>query len=428
MIQTIKNFIIAWGSIFKGSAKYYLWLAFLAGLMAVGVHAYIGQAEHGLIMTAMRDQVSWGFYISNFTFLVGVAAAAVLLVVPSYVHHDKPIKEIVIFAEMMAITALLMCIMFIMTDLGQPLRVWHILPPPIGLMHWPSSLLAWDVLALNSYLFLNIIVVFYVLYKLSRGEHYKMKSFVGFLIYLSIPVAVSIHTVTAFLYNAGFSRPFWGDAILAPKFIAGALSSGPALMLLVFQVLRKVTDVKIEDKTLFRIATFITYALAIDLFFIGSEVFVSFYPGTAESASIHYLFFGLHGQTNLVPYIWTSVIATVVAFVLILNKGTREKFVTLNTACVLMIVGIYLEKGMGLVIPGFTPDVLGEIYQYTPTATELMVSLGVWAFGAMVYTLLVKFALPVYTGKLRFASSGKEDIHEVKVVRPHVEEVPEEQA
>ncbi len=427
MIQTIKNFFIAWGSIFKGSAKYYLWLAFLAVLMGLGVHAYIGQAEHGLIMTAMRDQVSWGFYISNFTFLVGVAAAAVLLVVPAYVHHDKPIKEIVLFAELMAITALIMCILFIMTDLGQPLRVWHILPPPIGMMHWPSSLLAWDVLALNSYLFLNIIITFYVMYKLSRGEHYNMKSFIGFLIYLSIPVAVSIHTVTAFLYNAAFSRPFWSAAILAPRFIAGALSSGPALMLLVFQVLRKVSDVKVENKTIFRIATFIAYAMAINLFFTVSDLFKSFYPGTAESISIHYLFFGLHGQTNLVPYAWTSLITSVVGFVLILNKKTRENLVTLNTACVLMIVGIYIEKGMGLVIPGFTPDVLGEIYQYTPTATELLVSLGVWATGAMIYTFLCKFAIPVYTGKLRFAVAGKEP-HEVRVVRPHVEEIPEERA
>ncbi len=427
MIQTIKNFIIAWGSIFKGSAKYYLWLAFLAFLMAIGVHAYIGQAEHGLIMTAMRDQVSWGFYISNFTFLVGVAAAAVLLVIPAYVHHDKSIKEIVLFGELMAITAIVMCIMFIMTDLGQPLRVWHILPPPIGLMHWPSSLLAWDVLVLNGYLFLNIIIAFYILYKLSRGEHYNMKSFVGFLIYLSIPAAISIHTVTAFLYNAAFSRPFWSASILAPRFIASALCSGPALMLLVFQVVRKVTDVKIEDKAIFKVATLITYAMAVNLFFLGAEVFQSFYSGTAETASIHYLFFGYNGQTNLVPYIWTAVISNITAFLLILNPKTRENFVTLNVACVLMIVGIYLEKGMGLVIPGFTPDALGEIYQYTPTATELLVSLGVWAMGAMIYTFLLKFAIPVYTGKLRFASSGKEAIHEVKAVRPHVEEVPEEQ-
>ena len=426
MIETIKNFFIAWLQIFKGGAKYYLWLAFLACLMAVGAYAYIGQAERGLIMTAMRDQVSWGFYISNFTFLVGVAAAAVLLVIPAYVHHDKPIKEIVLFGELLAITAILMCIMFIMTDLGQPLRVWHILPPPIGMMHWPSSLLAWDVLVLNGYLCLNVIIAFYVLYKMSRGEHYNMKSFIGFLIYLSIPTAISIHTVTAFLYNAAFARPFWSASILAPRFIASALCSGPALMLIVFQVIRKVTDVKIENKAIFKIATLITYAMAVNLFFLAVEVFQTFYSGTAETASIHYLFFGLDGHTNLVPYIWTAVTMNVTAFLLILNPKTRENFVTLNIACVLMIAGVYLEKGMGLVIPGFTPDVLGEIYEYTPTATELLVSLGVWATGAMIYTLLLKFAIPVYTGKLRFASREKGGAQsEVSVIRPSIQDTTE---
>ncbi|MDA8155918.1 MAG: polysulfide reductase NrfD [Actinomycetota bacterium] len=424
MVQATKNFFIAWLSIFKGGPKYYLWLAFLACLMGVGVYAYIGQAEHGLIMTAMRDQVSWGFYISNFTFLVGVAAAAVLLVIPAYVHNHQPIKKIVLFGELMAITAIIMCILFIMTDLGQPLRVWHILPPPIGMMHWPTSLLAWDVLVLNGYFILNVIIAFYVMYKYAHGEHYEMKSVIGFLIYLSIPAAISIHTVTAFLYNAAFSRPFWSASILAPRFIASALCSGPALMLLVFQVLRKVTDVEIEDKAIFRVATLITYAMAVNLFFLLAEVFGSFYPGTAESVNIHYLFFGIDGQTNLVKYIWTAVACNVTAFVLILNPKTREKFATLNFALVLMIVGIYLEKGMGLVIPGFTPDVLGEIYQYTPTATELLVSLGVWATGAMIYTFLVKFAIPIHTGKLRFASGE----HAVTAKRAVIDDVTSEKA
>ena len=408
MVQATKHFFIAGLEIFKGGAKYYLWLAFLACLMAVGAYAYIGQAEHGLIMTAMRDQVSWGFYISNFTYLVGVAAAAVLLVIPAYVHNHQPIRKIVLFGELMAITAITMCILFIMVDLGQPLRVWHILPPPIGMMHWPTSLLAWDVLVLNGYFILNVIIAFYIMYKYAHGEHYEMKSFIGVLIFLSIPAAISIHTVTAFLYNAAFARSFWSASILAPRFIASALCSGPALMLLVFQVLRKVTDVEIEDKALFRVATLITYAMAVNLFFLGVEIFQSFYSGTEESLSIRYLFFGLDGKTNLVPYIWTAITCNITAFILILNPKTREKFITLNIACVLMIVGIYLEKGMGMVIPGFTPDVLGEIYEYTPTATELLVSLGIWATGAMIYTILVKFAVPIHTGKLRFGTNKGE--------------------
>ncbi len=237
MPYIIKNFFIALKEVFIGSRRYYCWLAFLSLLILLGASAYVEQSGRGLIITAMRDQVSWGFYISNFTFLVGVAAAAVLLVIPAYVYNFKPIKEIVLFGELLAITAITMCILFIMADMGQPLRVWHILPV-IGAMHFPASLLAWDVVVLNGYLAINTIIAFYVLYRLSIGKEYKM-SVIGPLILLSIPWAVSIHTVTAFLYNGLSARPFWNASILAPRFLASAFCSGPAIMIVLFQIIRK---------------------------------------------------------------------------------------------------------------------------------------------------------------------------------------------
>ncbi|HKN19351.1 MAG TPA: NrfD/PsrC family molybdoenzyme membrane anchor subunit, partial [Dissulfurispiraceae bacterium] len=207
MTYVIKNFFIALREVFVGTKKYYCWIGFLLFLILLGASSYVDQFNRGLITTAMRDQVSWGFYISNFTYLVGVAAAAVLLVIPAYLYHFKPIKEIVLFGELLAITAITMCLLFIMADMGQPLRAWHILPF-IGKMHFPASLLAWDVVVLNGYLAINTIIAFYVLYRLSIGKEYKM-SVIGPLILLSIPWAVSIHTVTAFLYNGLSARPFW---------------------------------------------------------------------------------------------------------------------------------------------------------------------------------------------------------------------------
>ncbi len=413
MILMIKNFFIALRQIFIGSKVYYLWLAFLGFFIVLGTSAYIDQLNRGLIITAMRDQVSWGLYISNFTFLVGVAAAAVLLVIPAYIYHFKPIKEIVLFGELLAITAITMCILFIMVDMGQPLRVWHILPF-IGKMNFPASLLAWDVIVLNGYLAINVAISFYVLYQLSIGKEYKM-SIIGPLIILSIPWAVSIHTVTAFLYNGLPARPFWNASILAPRFLASAFCSGPALMIVLFQVLRKLSDVEIENRALFKIAELIAYAMGLNLFLLGAEIFKEFYSGSIHSFPIKYLYFGLHGHDNLVPWIWFATILNISAFFLFLFPKTRENFTTLNMACIFVIMGVYIEKGMGLIIPGFVPGTLGEIYEYSPTTPEILVTMGIWAIGAMIYTLLLKFAIPIYTGKVRFISKERQQsVHPVR--------------
>ncbi len=405
MGSLVKNFFIASRQIFIGDRSYYLWMAFLSVFIILGFSAYIDQLNRGLITTAMRDQVSWGLYISNFTFLVGVAAAAVLLVVPAYIYHFKPIKEIVLFGELLSITAIIMCLLFIMADMGQPLMAWHLLPL-VGTMNFPASLLAWDVIVLNGYLAINSIIVFYVLYRLSIGKEYSM-SVIGPLIILSIPWAISIHTVTAFLYNGLSSRPFWNASILAPRFLASAFCSGPAIMLILFQIIRKRSEVKIDNKAIFKIAELIVYAMAINLFLLGAEAFKEFYSGSVHSASMTYLYVGLHGKTGLVPWMWAASFFNITAFFIFLFPKTRENFTTLNIGCVLIIIGVYIEKGMGLIVPGFIPDTLGEIYEYSPTTSEIIVTVGIWAIGALIYTLLLKFAVPIYTGKLRFETKER---------------------
>lgn len=404
MARIIRNFFIALRQIVVGDKRYYAWLVFLGLFIIIGVNSYVDQLQRGLISTAMRDQVSWGFYISNFTFLVGVAAAAVLLVIPAYIYNFTPIKEIVLFGELLAITAITMCILFIMVDLGQPLRVWHLLPF-IGTMNFPASLLAWDVVVLNGYLAINTVIVFYVLYRLSIGKEYKM-SVIGPLIILSIPWAVSIHTVTAFLYNGLSARPFWNASILAPRFLASAFCSGPAIMLILFQLIRRYSEVQIENRAIFKIAELIAYAMAINLFLLGAEVFKEFYSGSIHSTPIEYLYFGLHGKARLVPWIWFATFLNISAFFLFLLPKTRENFTTLNMACVFVIIGVYIEKGMGLVTPGFVPDSLGEVYEYSPTTQEILVAIGIWAIGAMLYTFLLKLAVPIYTGRVRFGTVG----------------------
>jgi len=398
----IKNFFIVLKQVTVGNKYYYAWVGFLGLLIFVGAVSYGTQLQKGLIISAMRDQVSWGFYISNFTFLVGLAAAGVLLVVPAYIYNFKPIKEIVLFGELMAVAAISMCIMFVVIDMGRIDRLWHVVPF-IGKMNFPASLLAWDIIVLNGYLAINLFISFYALYQMAHNREYSLQ-IIKPLIILSIPWAISIHTVTAFLFNGLSARPFWNASILAPRFLAGAFCSGPAVMIIIFLIVRKVSKVEIDNKAIFKIAELVAYAMGINLFLLAAEFFKEFYSGSIHLAPMKYLYFGLHGHNGLVPWMWAAMIFNITAFFLFLSPKTRENMFTLIIACVLIIIGVYIEKGMGLTVPGFVPGTLGEIYEYTPTFIEKAVTVGVWATGALIYTLLLKFAIPVYTGELRFYS------------------------
>jgi molybdopterin-containing oxidoreductase family membrane subunit len=376
-------------------------------LILWGTVAYVEQLQNGLVVTNMRDQVSWAFYIGNFTFLVGVAAAAVLLVVPAYVYHWKPIKEIAILGELLAISAIIMCLLFVTVDIGRPERFWHLIPA-IGSLNVPSSLLGWDVLVLNAYLVLNVVIVTHLLFRAFYKRPYA-KSFAVPLILLSIPLAISIHTVTAFVYNGMPARPFWNASILAPRFLASAFCSGPAIMLILFQVLQRTTKIEIKDEAIWKIAELMAYAMFLNLFLFSAEVFREYYSGTAHILHSQYLYSGLHGHNALVPYAWASVICSVFAFILFLIPATRKNFVTLNIGCLLIYGGVYIEKGMAMVIPGLTPDTLGEIYEYAPTMVEIRIGAAIFSIGFLVFTLLCKVAVPIIIGDFSIDSLNEKE-------------------
>ena len=382
-----------------GGKAYFLWLAGLGLSILVGVVAYYHQATTGLIATNIRDQVSWAFYIGNFTFLVGVAAAAVLLVIPAYVYHWGPIKEVVLLGELLAISALAMCLLFIQVDMGRPDRLLHMMPG-LGTPNWPRSLLTWDALVLNVYLVLNVTVVLYILFQAYNGREPAKKILVP-LVLISIPVSISTHTVTAFLYNGMAARPYWNASILAPRFIASAFCSGPAVMIVLFQVLRKTAKIPIKDEAIWKVAELMAYAMFFNLFLLGAEVFKEFYSAKEELVHTQYLWFGLGEHKALVPYAWLSLVASVAAFFIFIVPRLRTNWVWLNVGCLLIWAGVYIEKGMGLVIPGMTPDTLGEIYEYTPTVTEWSIALGIFGVGFLVLTILVKISVPILVGTFK---------------------------
>lgn len=386
---------------FEGDWRYYVWMGLLTAICLLGLNAYAKQLVHGLVITDMSDQVSWGVYIANFTFLVGVAAAAVMLVIPVYVYKNEELHDLVIFGELLAVAAILMCLAFVTVDLGRPDRFWHLIPG-IGKFNFPGSMLSWDVIVLNGYLLLNVHICGYLIYCRYQDKKPSPWFYIPF-VFIAMVWAISIHTVTAFLYVGLGGRPFWNSAVVGPRFIASAFTAGPALIILALQVIRRVTDYRIPDRALLTLRSIVQVSMLINVFLLLNELFKEFYTGNLHVASAKYLYFGLHGLSGLVPWIWTAIVFNLTAMVLLLLPLSR-KLRWLDLACVLAIVGIWIEKGMGLVIPGFVPSPLGEIVEYLPTLNETLICLGIWAFGLLCYTVFLRMSVPVLEGKLSQAN------------------------
>jgi Ni/Fe-hydrogenase subunit HybB-like protein len=558
MIQATRNFSVFLSRCariaFVGDWRYFAWMGLLTVFCLFGLNAYCKQLVHGLFVTGMSDEVSWGVYIANFTFLVGVAAAAVMMVIPVYVYKREELHDLVIFGELLAVAAIIMCLAFVTVDLGRPDRFWHLIPG-IGQFNFPASMLSWDVIVLNGYLLLNVYICGYLLYCRYQKKKASKWFYIPF-VFVAIVWAISIHTVTAFLYVGLGGRPFWNSAIVGPRFLASAFTAGPALIILALQVVRRVTasvptgetafpwsgaaapllttgraatlenlellarhlpelaavsaadrlscltgatvvDVPartillhqgatdtdaffvltgrvvvkreeggrsritrsagpgeqfgevssltgtprvataiaeeptqvlrlpaeslrrlmrtpqmneivrsrmterlmITDRGLLMLRSIVQVSMLINVFLLVNEVFKEFYSGNLHVISSKYLFVGLHGHHALVPWIWTAIAFNLTAMVLLVLPLSRS-LRWLNLTCVLCIVGIWIEKGMGLVIPGFIPTPLGAIVEYSPSVNETLVCFGIWAFGLLCYTVLLRVAVPILQGRL----------------------------
>ncbi len=359
--------------------------------MVLGVYAYFVQIKVGLAATNMSNIVSWGFYIANFTFLVGVAAAAVMIILPSYIFKDKDLHKVVIIGEVVAIGALVMCLMFVFVDLGAPWKAWHMIPV-IGLFNWPTSLLTWDVLVLNGYLVLNLMVPAYILFCHYYNRKPDSKKYLPF-VFLSIFWAFGIHLVTAFLYQGLPARPFWNNPLMGPRFLASAFAAGPALITVVLVIVQSTTSFKLEEQIFNKIRRIVVVAAIINLIMLFSEVFKEFYLPTHHSQPAIYLYFGLNGHNALVPWIWSGIAMNVIGTLILAFNPGRNKPVLLVPACILLFLGIWIEKGIGTIIPGLVPSPMGEIVNYDPSWVEVSVTLGILALGVFIVSVLLKPAL-----------------------------------
>ena len=374
---------------FVGSKRYYTLLAVLGGLVLIGFLVYLRQLSFGLGITGMGRDVSWGFYIAQFTYLVGVAASAVMVVLPYYLHDYKAFGRVTVLGEFLAVAAVTMCILFIVMDLGRPDRILNVLKYPT-----PNSVLFWDMLVLNGYLFLNIIIGWNVL----EAERHQAPppSWLKPLIYLSIPWAPSIHTVTAFLYAGLPGRGYWLTAIMAPRFLSSAFAAGPSLLVLLCLLVRKYTKFDPGKEQIQSLAKIVSYAILINVFFFFCELFTVFYSQIPEHMlHFQYLFYGLDGKARLVPWMWFAITGMSVAAILMVFPKIRQNEKTLAMTCGLIIITTYIDKGLGLMTGGFVPSPLEKVTEYWPTVPEAIITLGVWALGFLILTVLYKVAVSV---------------------------------
>jgi len=373
---------------FRGGIRYWLLLGFWVLVILAGLWAYGQQLDQGLSITGLSRDVTWGLYIAQFTFLVGVAASAVMVVLPYYLHDFKAFGRMVILGEILAVSAVTMCALFIFVDLGQPRRVLNVL-----LHAAPNSLMFWDMIALMGYLVLNLVIGAVTFDAERKGA--PPPGWVKPLILLSIPWAVSIHTVTAFLYSGLAARPYWMSAILAPRFLASAFASGPSLLILLALILRKTTRFDAGKEAIQKLALIVTYAMVVNLFFVLVELFTVLYGNMPHHLEPFAYLFGIHEQSVLAPWMWASSALAVACVVLLLFPAIRRQEGLLALLCVGVIAAIWIEKGMGMVVAGFNPSPFGEITQYTPTGREVLVTLGVYGIGFLILSVFYKIVVSV---------------------------------
>ena len=372
-----------------GNRFYWSWITILLALVSMGVYSYSQQLTYGLTVTGMGRDVSWGVYIAQFTFLVGVAASALMVVLPYYLHDYKEFGKIVIIGEFLAVSAATICLLFVIADMGHPDRLFYVLLYP-----HPKSMVFWDVQVLNGYLLINIVSGWTVLESERKGV--SPPNWVKPIIYLSIVWAVSIHTVTAFLYAGTPGRHLWLTAVLAPRFLASAFAVGPSLLILISFILRKFADFDVGEKAIQKLTTIATYAAIANFFFVGAEFFTAFYsniPG--HKHSLEYLFFGLDGKYQLVPWMWFSMIVGITSVIILLYQQRRPSKKLLIAACSGIVVSLWIDKGIGLIIGGFVPSPMEEVVEYFPTFIEITVTIGIWAIGLLILTALLKVAVSV---------------------------------
>jgi len=408
-MKTALSFAMDFGSYaLKGGAKYYAWLLFLAFFILVGSYTAYRQFTEGLILTGATDQVTLELFFANFVFTAHVAAAAVLVVAPGYLYHRKDMKELAVIGEIVAMIFVATGITFILFHMGRPDRVLHMIPG-IGFPNFPNSMLVYDTIVLNVYLLLNLTGVIYILYKKYVGRFEAKQLAIWFrpIVFLAIAWGPLIHIVTAFVLESNARVGLWATAVLPFAFLSMAGASGPSLIVIIFLLARKFTKLEINDSVIDLLTTIIAWSLGIIILVFAAEIFTLLYPSTEHADSLKYSMFGHNGLNMYVPWFWVTMVAILGSFVALLFRKVRRSYdFLLPLVCFVVFIAILVEKPMILVFPAFSPSPLGEYTEYHVTFIEFFNVLFVWAIGFLSLTLIVKGAIGVLTGEVRYDKSS----------------------
>ncbi len=401
----ILSFAIDFGSYaIKGGPTYKAWLLFLLSIIMIGSYTAYRQLTEGLILVGATDQIPMELFFANFIFTAHVAAAAILVVAPGYFYHRKDMKELAVIGEIIAMCFVATGITFILFHMGRPDRLWHMLPG-MGYPNFPNSMLVYDTIVLNVYLYLNLAGISYILYK-KYVDEFDSKALARWftpVIYLAIVWGPLIHICTAFVLSSNARMGEWATAVLPFGFLAMAGASGPSLVVLLFLLIRTHTKVQISDSVIDLMTTIIGWSLGIILLVFASEYFTALYSNTEHAASLNYTMFGHNGLNQYIPWFWGVVGSIFAGFVAILIPNIRKSYDRwLPVVCVVIFMSILLEKPMMLVFPAFSPSPLGEYMEYHPTLIEYFNVLFTWALGFISLTLLIKGAVGILTGDVRY--------------------------
>lgn len=377
-----------------GDRRYWTWLGVLSVLILLGFLEWVHEQQVGLGLTALSRDVPWGLYIGQFVFCVGLGASALVVVLPYYLHDWKAFGKIAILGEILGMVSVVMAMLFIFVSIGQPVRLINVFLYP-----HPNSLIFWDVLVLSGYVLLNAIITVSLL--TAEREEVAPPQWTKVLVPLSIPWAISIHTVTAFLLNGLAAHSYWMTPLLAPRFLASAFTSGSALLILLVSLLRRLGVFDAGMEAVRRLGWIAAYCVAVHIFFEAVEIFTTFYSRIPEPMQ-HFEFL-FAGSGLYVLWMWLSSLLAVGALLVFLIPSWRAQPQLLPLACAAAFISIWLDKGLGLMVGGFVPTSFGSIATYTPNLAEWTIVLGIWALGALLITVLFKITLSVREGNQQLA-------------------------
>lgn len=367
----------------------------LAVLTAAGVAAWIYQLIGGLGVTGMNNGSSWGIYTICFMFFVGLSAGGLIVASSASVFRIAKFKAVAVPAVILSTVCICLAGMFVLIDLGGIHRVWRMLTGP----NFTSPLL-WDMVVITCYLVINVLYLRFMCS--SKADPRKVEIISRF----ALPVAILVHSVTAWIFGLQISREGWHTAVLAPIFVASAMDSGLALLILSLFGLDKAGKVKFGKELQESLAGLLATCIAIDAFLIGCELLTMAYPGTAGASGILSIMFA----GSMAPFFWIEVIAgLLVPFCVLVFAKNRANGNLVITASVLVVIGVFCKRVWLLLTSFVEPNVYGApgipsgssaaakatgidmwstVGTYAPTWVEIVVVIGVISLGALAFIVL----------------------------------------